>query len=160
MKTILKAAFILTLCLGSFAAQAQEEKRGEVPFRTDSGLINAEYYLATGKYMQALDVLNGVLLRHPLNADAYTYRGYAYEQMNELKRAKENYDRALQIDPTHLGANKYTGAMLIRAGKLDRAMEQMQAIRLICGATGCAELDELESDMNLYKKEKKAKKKD
>ncbi len=55
--------FLLILLLASSPALAQEaaSKKADVPFRADAGLITAEYYLATGKYMQALDVLNNVL---------------------------------------------------------------------------------------------------
>lgn len=147
-----------TLALGAvillFAATAEAQiiKRPEVPFRTDAGLITAEYYLANGKYMQAIDVLGGVLQRHPENADAYAYRGFAYQQMNEFKKAAQEYARALAIDPTHLGANKYVATMYLQAGSLARAMEQLQAIKLICAGTPCAEMDELESEINQFKR--------
>ncbi|HRI77606.1 MAG TPA: tetratricopeptide repeat protein [Alphaproteobacteria bacterium] len=132
-------------------------KSAEVPFREDSGLITAEYYLATGKYMQSLDVLGGVLQRHPQNADAYVYRGYAYQKLGDKKKARENYRTALTLNPRHLGANKYVGNLWLEDGDLARAMEQLQAMIYICAGTYCAEVDELQNDINRFRTQKKSK---
>lgn len=127
------------------------QKAALVPFREDSGLITAEYYLATGKYSQSLQVLGGVLTRHPQNADAYCYRGFAYQNLGDTQKARENYQRALLINPAHLGALKYMGELYLQDGKLDDAMQQMLAIRAVCGDQSCEELDELQSSINKRK---------
>jgi Tfp pilus assembly protein PilF len=155
MKKIL-ILFVLAFILLAAPAMAQEEAKGDnVPFRTDSGLITAEYYLATGKYTQALRVLAGVLQRHPQNADAYAYSGYAWQKLDDPKKAAENYQTALNIDPTHLGAQKYLGNIHLAKGDIARAMESLQALKITCGLQGCAEMDELESDINRFKKSAK-----
>lgn len=140
-------------------AQAMDDvaKAEEVPFREDSGLITAEYYLATGKYTQALDVIGGVLQRHPQNADAYTYRGYAYQKLGDNKKARESYRMALGLNPKHLGANKYMGNLWLENGDLARAMEQLQAMIYVCAGTYCAEVDELQNDINRFRVKKPAK---
>lgn len=145
---------LLALIFAATPLAAEVAKSDQVPFRTDSGLITAEYYLSTGKYTQALDVLGGVLHRHPQNADAYTYRGYAYHKLGDLKKARENYSRAIAIYPTHLGANKYLADLYLAEGKLSRAMEQLQVILYVCAGMNCGEADELQSDINRYKAKK------
>jgi Tfp pilus assembly protein PilF len=150
------ASIIIALCalaLPAIAAEPAPEapKKAEVPFREDSGLITAEYYLATGKYAQALDVIGGVLARHPGSADAYTYRGFAYERLGEVKKAHESYKRALDLDPQHLGANRYLAGMYLKDGDLARAMDVLQVIRMTCGDVACQELDELQAEINRYK---------
>lgn len=150
-------AFLIALLLAATPVYAQEQaapiipKKPEVPFREDAGLISAEYYLSVGKYAQALSVLAGVLERHPGSADAYTYRGFAYQQLGDLKKARDNYNRAATLNPTHLGANKYLASMYLNDGDLDRAVEQMQVIRLACGTLECQELDELQIEINKFK---------
>jgi tetratricopeptide (TPR) repeat protein len=155
MHLLLPAFGLLLLILSplSFAAaqEAEAPKKAEVPFREDSGLITAEFYLATGKNAQALEVLAGVLARHPASADAYDYRGFAYERLGDMKKAKESYARALEINPAHLGANRYLAGIYLQEGNLSRAIEQMQVIRMICGDIACAELDELSAEVNRYK---------
>lgn len=145
---------LLALLYTAMPATADVAKSDQVPFRTDSGLITAEYYLATGKYTQALDVLGGVLHRHPQNADAYTYRGYAYQKLGDLQKARENYNRAIAIYPTHLGANKYLADIYLAEGKLPQAMEQLQVILYVCAGMNCGEADELQSEINRYKASK------
>jgi Tfp pilus assembly protein PilF len=127
------------------------QKSADVPFREDAGLITAEYYLSTGKYTQALDVLGGVLTRHPDNADAYAYRGYAFQKLGDAAKAAQNYKKAITLVPAHLGANAYLGSLYLQAGDLARAMEQLQAILYVCAGQYCAEADELQNEINHYK---------
>jgi tetratricopeptide (TPR) repeat protein len=126
-------------------------KKAEVPFREDAGLITAEYYLATGKYAQALDVIEGVLQRHPDCADAYTYKGFAYERLGDMKKAKQAYAKAIEANPTHLGANRYLGGIYLKEGDLSKAMDELQVIRMTCGDVACQELDELQAEINRYR---------
>lgn len=151
---VLFLAAFLGIATTAQPAQANVSKAEEVPFRTDSGLITAEYYLATGKYTQALDVLGGVLQRHPQNADAYTYRGFAYHKLGDLKKARENYNRAIIIDPKHLGANKYIASLYLAEDNLPKAMEQLQVILYVCAGMNCGEADELQGEINRHKSSK------
>lgn len=154
------ALLVFTLSLSGLAAEPlparanDVAKAEEVPFREDAGLITAEYYLATGKYAQALDVIGGVLQRHPQNADAYTYRGYAYQKLGDNRKARESYRMALGLNPKHLGANKYMGSLWLTENDLARAMEQLQAMIYICAGHYCAEVDELQNDINRFRTSK------
>lgn len=154
MRFILCLILLLLAAPAAFAAEGDApplDKKSEVPFREDSGLITAEYYLSTGKYAQALNVLAAVLKRHPESADAYTYTGFAYAKLGDMKRATANYRKALTIEPAHLGANRYMAEIYLSLGDLQRAIEQMQVIRLTCAEADCEELDELEAEINAYK---------
>jgi tetratricopeptide (TPR) repeat protein len=154
MTRFIFAAIIMLMVSPAFAQEQAAPivpKKPEVPFREDAGLISAEYYLSVGKYAQALSVLNGVIERHPGSADAYTYRGLAYRELGDLKKARDNFNRAVTLNPTHLGANKYLASMFLSDGELDRAVEQMQVIRLACGTLECQELTELEAEVNKFK---------
>ncbi len=157
MRFIIIAAALLTgsLLFSPAPAPAEEThvpKKIEVPFREDSGLITAEYYISRGKYSQALGVLEGVLSRHPECADAYTYRGFAYYRLGDKKRARVDYLKALAINPAHQGANRYLADTYLATGNLKRAYEQMQVLRMTCGVSPCEELDELEAKINRYRK--------
>ncbi|MDE1151808.1 MAG: tetratricopeptide repeat protein [Micavibrio sp.] len=151
----LLAAVPAVITLAPLPAAAQEaddaDKKPLVPFREDSGLITAEYYLSTGKYAQALNVLAGVLKRHPESADAFTYTGYAYFKLGDSKKAASYYKKALIVNPTHLGANRYMAEIYLGQNNLYSAMQQMQVIRMTCGDVSCEELDELEAEINAYK---------
>ncbi|MFH1157984.1 MAG: tetratricopeptide repeat protein [Pseudomonadota bacterium] len=145
---------ILALCFLSLMFQdvsaAAEEK--DIPFREDSGLTKAEYLLSAGQFSAALNTANDVLARHPANADAYTYRGYAYYRLGETANATRNFKKALTINPAHLGANAYLAEMYLDKGDMPRALEQMQVIRMTCGHMDCEELNMLERDIDRYKR--------
>jgi tetratricopeptide (TPR) repeat protein len=142
----------LLLCLSSFPALA------ETPFRADAGLTKAEAQLAEGKYTQGIDTLAAVLARRPADGDALTYTGYAWMKLGDAKKAAEFFDRALKYDPQHLGANAYRAGLYLDAGDFQRAIEQMQALRIACAGTDCPELDALRARMDAFKSggEKKA----
>ena len=120
----------------------------EIIFRTDSGLVKTEEFLKSGNYTAALQTSSNVLMKHPRNADAYVYRGYAYYKLGQTQKAFESFKTALMINPSHLGANKYLGNIFIDKGKINRAIEQLQALRIVCGSYNCAEIDILEAEIN------------
>jgi tetratricopeptide (TPR) repeat protein len=151
--------FCLALTLMLYATPAFAAGR-EMIFREDSGLIKAEYFLAVGQYTAAIDTAGQVLQRHPNNADAYTYRGYAYSRLGQTAEATKDFKKALMIDPTHLGANKYLADTYLQSGDVSRALEQLQVIRLTCGQADCEELDELQREIDQYKSDKKEDKKE
>jgi tetratricopeptide (TPR) repeat protein len=154
-----KIFFSLALIL-VFAASPAFAAGREIIFREDSGLTKTEYLLAVGQYSAAIETAGDVLTRHPDNADAYTYRGYAYAKLGQTAEAAKNFKKALMIDQTHLGANKYLADTYLQQGDVARAIEQMQAIRLICGRTDCEELDQLQREIDQYKSAGKEDKKD
>jgi len=129
----------------------QKAKADELVLRTDSGLIAVEELLKKGNYTAALDATTSVIMRHQRDADAYTYRGYAYYKLGEKQKAFESFKTAIMIDPAHLGANKYLANIYIDEGHIDRALEQLQAMRMVCGSYNCAEIDILQSEIDKAK---------
>jgi Tfp pilus assembly protein PilF len=122
------------------------------PFRADAALTKAESQIAAEKYMQAVETLVPVLKRRPADPDALTYVGYIWMQMGDNAKAAQYIGRALKYDPRHLGANAYRAELFIAEKKLDRAIEQMQALRVACGLDDCAELDAVQSQINAARK--------
>lgn len=143
MRLLIIAIALLTL--------SQAARADEMIYREDAGLTKAEYFLANAKYTAAVEAANDVLTRHPQNADAYTYRGVAYTHLGQNKEAIKDFQRALQINPNHLGANKYLADAYLQNGKENLAVEQMEAMRVICGQSNCSELDHLQAEIDQYK---------
>jgi tetratricopeptide (TPR) repeat protein len=150
------AALFLCLAPPAFAADV----KGEIPYRQDSGLSKAEYFIARENYASAIAEAQNVLKRHPESADAYTYVGLSYQRLGDSAKAAEYYRKALRADPAHLGAHKYVADLYLDAGDVARALEQMQALRSVCGDTDCEELNDLERSINAAKTgERKSEKK-
>lgn len=109
------------------------------PSRRDSGLTKAEYLLQRQNFAAALEETENVLIRHPDDADALTYAGYAYMNLGDPREAARLFRKALQADSTHLGANQYMGELMVMDGKVAGALDLLQVIRMVCGKTDCAE---------------------
>ncbi len=145
-----KIITIIYICL--FISPVYAEENFSMPQRSDAGLTQAEFFLAENKYSQALGELEEVLSRNPRSADAYAYKAHAYIHLRDKAAALKSLKLALAINPKHLGANKYLGEIYAKSGKIDRAFEQLQVIRLICGQTICQEQIVLEAEINKSKK--------
>lgn len=143
------------LLLFFWGASALAEPSYELPFRRDAGLTKAEYLISVENYAAAIETANDVLARHPTDADAFTYRGYAYLKLEQGEKAAADFKRALAADPAHLGANKYLAETYLAAGDAARALEQLQVIRAVCGLADCEELRVLEREIDTFKKKEK-----
>ena len=152
--------FSFVLIIATFISSSSFATNKEMIFREDSGLTKTEYFLAVGQYSAALDETGKVLTRHPNNADAYTYRGYAYIRLGQTAEAAKNFKKALLIDPAHLGANKYLADIYLQSGDVSRALEQLQVIRMTCVQTDCEELDALAREIDQFKSGSKPDKED
>ncbi len=70
---------------------------------------------------------------NPRSADAYNYIGYSHRQQGDYEAARKAYDRALQIDPYHVGVHEYYGELHIKLGDLAKAETHLAELSRICG---------------------------
>lgn len=139
---MLKILFILCVLISAPAAA------DVLPYRQDAGLSKVEFLLNKGNYSQALEEADSVLKRHPNNADALTYQGYAWMKLGDAEKARKSFEAALKSTPAHLGANAYLAQIYLAQNETARAVEQMQVLRAICGNAHCAELSDLQQAIN------------
>lgn len=125
-----------------------------LPWRSDSALRIAETQIVSGKYAHAIQTLKNVLNRHPGNADAYAYTGYAQMRLGLDKKSKKSLRHALSLDAKHMGAHLYIGLMHLKEDKVAQAVERLAALRAICKGALCGEEDYLADQVNAYKKAK------
>ena len=84
-----------------------------------------------GKSSEAVPIYNLIIENHPYYSDAYFYLGYHYFVNNEIKKASNNFSKALEIYPEHKNAKKYANNITVkilnagnkayRRGNLDQA---------------------------------------
>ena len=90
----------------------------------------------------AIKTLSVAAQREPNNADVQNLLGYAYRNTSQLEAALRHYQRALQIDPRHLGAHEYIGEAYLMANNLAKAEEHLAALQRYCPNV-CVERDDL-----------------
>jgi len=130
------------------SAVAAETSPYFTPMRSDAGLTKADVLIKKGKLAEAMQTVDNILKRNARNADALTYKGYVYFLLGDPKQAKNYFHKVIKREPLHLGANLHLGQLYAETGKIARAIEQLQVIRMYCGKTHCGEIDYLQTAIN------------
>ncbi|MEL6235784.1 MAG: tetratricopeptide repeat protein [Pseudomonadota bacterium] len=128
--------FAAVLAIASPAGAVYPEDPG------DAELAALRDRIEAGAYDSAIAALDARLATEPQNADILTLLGYAWRKSGDFTRGRTYYDRALAINPVHLGALEYLGEMEVQLGRMAEAQALLARLERAC-PTGCEELDEL-----------------
>ena len=101
------------------------------------------------KYSEAITQLKSFIRNDAKNADAYNYLGFSYRKNGQLADAFKAYEKALAIDPKHLGAHEYLGEAYLQKKEPDKAKATLNKLKGICG--NCEEARDLEKAIAAYK---------
>jgi tetratricopeptide (TPR) repeat protein len=77
------------------------------------------------------------------HADVYNLMGFSLRKIGDTKQALTFYRKALDFDPKHKGAIEYLGELYVETGQIDKAKENVAALKQLC-PSGCEELSDLE----------------
>jgi tetratricopeptide (TPR) repeat protein len=108
--------------------------------------------IADENYQQAVIDLQEALLAAPDDADLLNLYAFSQRKLNKFDIALENYQKALQIDPEHRGANEYLGELYLILDQPDKAEERLEVLDKEC-FFGCEEYDELKQAIEDYRKQ-------
>ena len=119
--------------LGTVYLARGERARADAAFRkaialsprsADSFARLSDLNLAVGKYDQALAIAESSLKLDPRNLKARLTQGVAHEQMGDTKRAKEDYEAALAVNPRYSDAANNLAMLLVNEDSTSgRALE-------------------------------------
>lgn len=98
--------------------------------------------LAAKNYQQALIELKKVDQVVANNADVNNLLGFASRKLGQLSQATVYYQKALKINPNHLGTLEYQGELFLMQKKPAMAKQNLAAIKRLCGAS-CEQYQEL-----------------
>ncbi len=155
MRRVAAGAFAALVCASVFVAvSGSKADPGEEDPRTSSA--GSDY--AAGKkaveakdWKNAIERLNKALLQDDRNPDIQNLLGYAYRNAGQLDPAFKHYRRALELNPRHRGAHEYLGEAYLIANDVQKAQEQLAALRQIC-LIPCEEYEDLEKAIAAYRK--------
>ena len=106
--------------------------------------------VAAKDWKAALTSLLAAEKREPSNADVQNLLGFTYRNQGNLDLAFRHYERALSLDPRHLGAHEYVGEAYLMANNLAKAEEHLSALKRHCTPV-CEERDDLEKAIQAYR---------
>jgi predicted Zn-dependent protease len=100
-------------------------------------------------YRGAKPMLEKLLAKSPRDADVLNLMGYCSRKLGDPDEALEYYQKALAINPKHIGANEYLGELYLEMKDLPKAEERLKVLTQACN--GCEEQEELEEKIADYK---------
>ena len=103
------------------------------------------------QFARAIPMLENVVKREPGNADAYNWLAYATRKNGDPKAAIPIYEKALAIDPKHLGAHEYIGEAYLALDDLAHAKEHLKRLDKLC-LFSCEQYRDLKKAVEAYEK--------
>ncbi|HEV8691430.1 MAG TPA: tetratricopeptide repeat protein [Ideonella sp.] len=101
-------------------------------------------------YAKAISLLQSYVARSPDDANGENWLAYAYRKSGQLDAAFEHYDKALKLDPKHLGAHEYVGEAYLMVGNLAKAEEHLKVLDKLC-LLPCEQYTDLKEAVAAYK---------
>ena len=101
-------------------------------------------------YAKAIGLLKGYVARSPDDANGENWLAYSLRKSGQLDAAFEHYDKALKLDPKHLGAHEYVGEAYLMVGNLAKAEEHLKILDKLCFLP-CEQFTDLKEAVAAYK---------
>lgn len=137
-------------CLLFFAATQSACAVGEPAPYVDADLEAGRQAILAKNWPAALRALKKAEARLPHNPDVHNLLGFAYRNIGDLPRAFGHYERALAINPRHLGAHEYVGEAYLLRGDLAMAQLHLEELDRLCGSQ-CEERNDLARAIDAFR---------
>ena len=112
---------------------------------------NAKAAIHHKQYTNAIGWLQRVVASEPDNPEAYNLMGFATRKSGNPGGSLQYYQKALSLDPKHLGAHEYIGEAYLMLDQPQRAEEHLARLDQLC-TFGCREYRQLKTAIANYKK--------
>ncbi len=99
----------------------------------NSELAKVTTLLNANNFKQALADLKIIDSEFKNNADVNNLLGYSSRKLKQYKPAATYYEKALKINPNHLGALEYQGELFVLTNKVSAAKKNLVKLEKLCG---------------------------
>ncbi|MGC9399382.1 MAG: tetratricopeptide repeat protein [Anaerolineae bacterium] len=101
---------------------------GEVETPTPPDLESLKAQIEAGEYQAAVQVLEEIVANNEENAEAYFLLGLSYFNLNQYQKARDAFNRALELDPQRAAAIHHNlGALAYQMGDIETAETEFKA---------------------------------
>jgi tetratricopeptide (TPR) repeat protein len=119
--------------------------------KPDPAMVAAVQAIDARQYARAIPMLEDVVKREPRNADAFNWLAYAIRKNGDAATSIPIYQKALALDPKHLGAHEYIGEAYLALDNLPKAKEHLARLSRLC-LFGCEQYTDLKKAVEAYEK--------
>ena len=151
---ILAIATLSSLALASGGGGSKETKKAVVeatPSESHQLMETGKKQIAAKDWSSAVATFKKATEVDAKNADAFNYLAYSTRKSGKPADALPIYEKALQLDPKHLGALEYQGEAYLELKRVADAQKNLDKIKAICGIK-CEQYVDLESAIKTVKK--------
>ena len=110
----------------------------------------AQAAIKAQQWSTAITLLNKVVASQPNNADAFNLLGYSTRKNGNPQASLAYYEKALALNPKHLGAHEYIGEAYLQLKQPEKAEEHLRVLGPLC-AYNCEEYKDLNAAIRAYR---------
>lgn len=151
LAVVLAALSALPVLPAVAAGGSSDRPPAAAPKPANPDFENAKAAIHHKQYTNAIGWLQRVIAREPNNPEAYNLLGFATRKSGDAAGSLQHYQKALSLDPKHLGAHEYIGEAYLMLDQPQRAEEHLARLDQLC-TFGCREHRELKAAIANYKK--------
>lgn len=138
MLCVMRASVVLILAsslavahaqLGSAPASTPPQPSAAAPPSADAAQAEAQADLQTGKFAQAIALLQQIAAAHPEQKGVQHDLGLAYYRSSNLEAARDSFEKAIAADPADLESVQMEGLTLFRMGKPAAAVPYLERVK-------------------------------
>lgn len=96
-------------------------------------LSEAEALIKQKNFTAALNLLMQADKSYANNADINNLLGFSSRNLKQFSASAKYYQKALKINPNHLGALEYQGELFLQTKKLSSAKKNLAKLKKLCG---------------------------
>ena len=96
-------------------------------------LSEADALIKQKNYTAALNLLKQADSTYANNADVNNLLGFSSRNLKQFSASARYYQKALRINPNHLGALEYQGELFLQTKKVSAAKKNLAKLKQLCG---------------------------
>ena len=105
-------------------------------------LSEADTLVKQKNFTASLTLLMQADKSYPNNADINNLLGFSSRNLKQYSASAKYYQKALKLNPNHLGALEYQGELFVQTKKISSAKKNLAKLKKLCGET-CEEYIDL-----------------
>lgn len=132
MQRLIVFLIIVAIPFRVFALPSQDQWTINVDPKLQSRMEEARNLIKAERFADAIPLLRELTKDAPEKADIFNWLGFAYRNTGDFENSASAYEKALQLEPSHLQALEYQGQLFLALDNHDAAEANLRRIEALC----------------------------